>query len=86
MAGFATKRLLILIGAAASSLILGSLAEVRAQDKTTGQARPQMCTEQYAPVCGQINGVTKTYSNACFARVDGAEVIAQGPCSEGSHN
>ena len=41
---------------------------------------PTVCTEQYAPVCGEKNGVTKTYSNACFATADGAKVIAQGPC------
>lgn len=41
---------------------------------------PSVCTQQYAPVCGEINGVTKTYSNACFAAADGAKVIAQGPC------
>ena len=42
--------------------------------------RPSVCTQQYAPVCGEINGVTKTYSNACFAAADGAKVIAEGPC------
>jgi Kazal-type serine protease inhibitor-like protein len=42
--------------------------------------RPTVCTEQYAPVCGRVNNVIKTYSNACYARADGAEVIAQGPC------
>jgi Kazal-type serine protease inhibitor domain len=44
------------------------------------QRRPSVCTQQYAPVCGEMNGVTKTYSNACFAAADGAKVIAQGPC------
>jgi Kazal-type serine protease inhibitor domain len=42
-----------------------------------------MCTEQYAPVCGQIGRITKTYSNTCFARADGAKVIAKGPCHSG---
>jgi hypothetical protein len=44
------------------------------------QQRPTVCTQQYAPVCGEIKGVTKTYSNACFAAAAGAKVIAQGPC------
>ena len=43
-----------------------------------------VCTEQYAPVCGRIGSVTKTYSNTCFARADGATVIAQGPCRSDS--
>ncbi len=42
--------------------------------------RPTICTEQYAPVCGRINGIARTYSNRCFARAAGAEVIADGPC------
>jgi hypothetical protein len=46
--------------------------------------RPTVCTEQYAPVCGRLNKVEKTYSNQCYARAAGAEVIAQGPCSSSS--
>ena len=49
-------------------------------DNSNFRRRPSVCTEQYAPVCGERNGVTKTYSNACFAAADGAKVIAQGPC------
>ena len=45
------------------------------------ERRPGVCTEQYAPVCGRVGDVTKTYSNACFARADGAAVIADGPCA-----
>ncbi len=43
-------------------------------------ARPEVCTEQYVPVCGEKNGARRTYSNACFAAVDGARVVADGPC------
>ncbi len=43
--------------------------------------RPTVCTEQYEPVCGRINSVRKTYSNRCFARADGAAIVAQGPCA-----
>jgi len=42
--------------------------------------RPTVCTEQYAPVCGRLNNVVKTYPNQCYARAAGAEIIAQGPC------
>ena len=45
--------------------------------------RPTVCTEQYAPVCGRLNNVMKTYPNACYARAAGAEVVAQGPCGDG---
>jgi hypothetical protein len=42
--------------------------------------RPTVCTEQYAPVCGRLSNVIKTYSNQCYARAAGADVIAQAPC------
>jgi hypothetical protein len=41
---------------------------------------PMFCTEDYAPVCGVKEGASKTYSNACHARADGATVSAQGEC------
>lgn len=44
----------------------------------------QVCTQEYAPVCARLGGNTATYSNQCFARAAGAEVIAQGPCAVNS--
>lgn len=35
------------------------------------------CTEEYAPVCG-CDG--ETYSNACFARVNGVKTYTSGEC------
>ena len=49
-------------------------------------ADARVCTEQYAPVCGQVGRITKTYSNGCFARADGAKAIAQGHCHLGFGN
>ena len=54
-------------------------AQVEPKDFST--RRPTVCTEQYSPVCGRTNGVLKTYSNQCYARADGADVITQGPCA-----
>ena len=41
-----------------------------------------VCTEQYAPVCGRIDNVTRTFPNACYARAAGAEIVAVGPCGD----
>ncbi|SRR5579872_267714 len=51
------------------------------EQKDLRKERPTVCTEQYEPVCGRINGFRKTYSNRCYARADGASIVAQGRCA-----
>jgi len=41
---------------------------------------PIFCAEVYQPVCGVKDGKAKTYSSACFAKADGAQVVADGEC------
>jgi hypothetical protein len=50
----------------------------------TGVCRdiPEVCTEEYAPVCGCDD---QTYGNACFAAAAGVSIVSDGPCeSEGT--
>lgn len=47
--------------------------------------RPQICTEQYDPVCGRIGDEYRMYSNACFARAAGARIVYDRPCNSGHH-
>jgi hypothetical protein len=51
------------------------------EPKDMSKRRPTVCTEQYEPVCGRIDGIRKTYSNRCYARADGASIVAQGRCA-----
>jgi Kazal-type serine protease inhibitor-like protein len=43
----------------------------------TCQKKPEVCTQQYQPVCG-CNG--KTYSNSCAAAAAGTSVASDGEC------
>jgi hypothetical protein len=42
--------------------------------------QPQMCTLEYAPVCGQRGPRTQTFGNACQARSSGFQIIGRGEC------
>ena len=67
--------------AAEPEFVVAGPVTAQIEPKDFSARRPTVCTEQYAPVCGRSNGVLKTYSNQCYARADGADVITQGPCA-----
>jgi hypothetical protein len=64
---------------AAAALALGAGGPGAAAEKKPA-AEPVLCMELYQPVCGSKGTATKTYSNACFAKADGAKVVSQGEC------
>ncbi|MDM9628820.1 Kazal-type serine protease inhibitor [Rhizobium sp. S152] len=43
-------------------------------------SQPQMCTMEYAPVCGERGGRTQTFGNACQARNSGFRIVGRGEC------
>lgn len=38
------------------------------------------CPAVFAPVCGEHNGVRKTYGNSCYAAIAGARAVTEGRC------
>lgn len=48
-----------------------------ADASATCKQRPEMCTEQYQPVCGCDN---KTHGNTCMAALAGVGVLTEGEC------
>ncbi len=57
-----------------------SVDEGRPQRPPIRPDRPQMCTMEYAPVCGVRNGKTRTLGNSCQARAEGYRIISNGEC------
>jgi len=51
--------------------------KVNADVSGTCKKKPEVCTQQYQPVCG-CNG--KTYSNSCAAAAAGTSVASDGEC------
>lgn len=61
-------------------LLTGLITHAWANDQIAAPSKTIVCTEQYLPVCARRGAELKTYSNACFARANGATVISPGPC------
>lgn len=53
---------------------------------TASERTGVMCPSNYAPVCGLIGGVRKTFSNSCQADVAGARIVARGACLSSSRS
>jgi len=58
------------------------VAEGPCPDPTPAPTKPPIfCAEVYNPVCAIKDNAIRTYSNACFAKADGARIISEGECA-----
>lgn len=65
-----------------ASLAFASEASADIMPPPATRHHDPVCTTQYDPVCGELNGKLKTYSNKCVAQGAGAKVIAVGECGQ----
>ncbi|OCJ04950.1 hypothetical protein A6U87_13030 [Rhizobium sp. AC44/96] len=72
-----------------SLFLLAPMLAACTVDVDPGYSRPpprprppqtQMCTMEYAPVCGQRGGRTQTFANSCQARSNGFAIVGHGEC------
>jgi hypothetical protein len=70
-----------LLAFVSTAFVLGSAAtgEAKAKKDMAGPP-PYFCNWLYKPVCGVKDGVTNTYSSACWAAKDGAKILYEGAC------
>jgi len=76
MQGFGARSAVLYLLAAG----LLSACTVAVVDTPRPVPRPQACTFEHAPVCGQRGDRLRTFSNACLARAEGFRVVNRGQC------
>jgi hypothetical protein len=70
------------MAALAAAFMLGATGVSEAKKKAAPKApaAKEWCKWDYAPVCGTVAGKKQTFSNACFAKENGAKKIKKGVC------
>lgn len=80
----AEPRNFLRIGAIMAVAVIAANCTVSVEDSGPHHPRPerpQICTREYAPVCGVRNSERQTFGNACEARSKGYRIIGSGKCS-----
>jgi hypothetical protein len=60
--------------------ILAAVVAVTMSMPFGSSARAAMCDEVWMPVCGTVNGMQRTFSNACWAKMAKAKHVHKGAC------
>lgn len=69
-----------------TSFEISGVSDLSKEEPVTGN-EGDICTNIYAPVCGELIGVNgvgskETYGNKCFAKELGVKVLYAGKCEE----
>jgi hypothetical protein len=72
----------VTVSAIGALLLLSSPAMSQGKKKSAAPAEPKthVCFLVQHPVCATKGSARVTYNNSCYARADGAKVVAQGAC------
>jgi hypothetical protein len=60
--------------------ILAGLVSAAASIPAGSVAYAKACNDMWMPVCGKLNGMKHTYSNACWAKMAKARIVHKGEC------
>ena len=56
--------------------------ECRIAPRPPRPERPEVCTDEYRPVCGERNGVRRTFSNLCEGKASGFRLLYDSVCTD----
>ena len=68
------------LAALAAAFTLGTTGVGMAAKKAKEPSKAEWCNFEYKPVCGVVGGKKVTFSNACWAKREGAKHIKPGAC------
>ncbi len=56
--------------------------QCRTEPRPPRPPRPEVCSDEYRPVCGERDGVRRTFSNVCEGKASGFRLLYDSVCSE----
>jgi hypothetical protein len=68
------------MAALATAFMFGTTGLSEAAKKAKEPSKAEWCNFEYKPVCGVVDSKKRTFSNACWAKREGAKHIKNGAC------